>query len=104
MIRMRRLTDYGIVLLAHLARNPARAPCNARCLASEAHLPVPTVSKILKAQARPGPLGAHRSVKCGLSPARRPEEISMWRIRSTLLGLMAIPASSENVPEIGHVQ
>ena len=30
MIRMRKLTDYGIVLLAHLARNPARAPCNAR--------------------------------------------------------------------------
>ena len=76
MIRMSKLTDYGIVLLAHLARNPTRATCNARCLASEAHLPVPTVSKILKALARAGLLVAHRGVKGGFSLARRPEEIT----------------------------
>src|SRR2546429_448899 len=84
MIRMSKLTDYGIVLLAHLARNPTRATCNARCLASEAHLPVPTVSKILKALARAGLLVAHRGVKGGFSLARRPEEISMAQIISAM--------------------
>jgi len=100
MIRMRKLTDYGIVLLAHLARNPARATCNARCLASEAHLPVPTVSKILKALARAGLLVAHRGVKGGFSLARRPEEISMAQIISAMEGPIAITECSDDVPRI----
>ena len=100
MIRMRKLTDYGIVLLAHLARNPARAPCNARCLASEAHLPVPTVSKILKALARAGLLVAHRGVKGGFSLARRPEDISMAQIISAMEGPIAITECSDDVPRI----
>jgi len=104
MIRMRRLTDYGIVLLAHLARNPARAPCNARCLASEAHLPVPTVSKILKALARAGLLVAHRGVKGGFSLARRPEEISMAQIISAMEGPIAITECSDNVPGICELE
>jgi FeS assembly SUF system regulator len=100
MIRMRKLTDYGIVLLAHLARNPARAPYNARCLASEAHLPVPTVSKILKALARAGLLVAHRGVKGGFSLARRPEEISMAQIISAMEGPIAITECSDDVPRL----
>src|SRR5437867_13316945 len=100
MIRMRRLTDYGIVLLAHLARNPARAPCNARCLASEAHLPVPTVSKILKALARAGLLVAHRGVKGGCSLARRPEDISMAQIISAMEGPIAITERGDDARRI----
>ena len=100
MIRMSKLTDYGIVLLAHLARNPARATCNARCLASEAHLPAPTVSKILMVLAREGLLVAHRGVKGGFSLGRRPEDISMAQIISAMEGPIAITECSIDIPRI----
>lgn len=104
MIRMRKLTDYGIVLLAHLARNPARAPCNVRRLASEAHLPVPTVSKILKVLARAGLLVAHRGVKGGFSLARPPDEISMAQIISAMEGPIAITECSVDVPRLCELE
>ncbi len=46
MIRITRMTDYGIVLLAHFARNADRAIHNAKELAVEAELPLPTVTKV----------------------------------------------------------
>src|SRR4029453_341451 len=49
MIRLSRITDYGIVLMAHLAACPPGAPHNARELAAETRLPLPVVSKVLKA-------------------------------------------------------
>src|SRR5262249_31682295 len=104
MIRMSKLTDYGILLLAPRARTPARAPCTARGLASEAPLPVPTVSKILKALARAGLLVAHRGVKGGFSLARRPEEISMAQIISAMEGPIAITECSDDVPRICELE
>jgi FeS assembly SUF system regulator len=101
---MSKLTDYGIVLLAHLARNPARATCNTRCLASEAHLPVPTVSKILKALARAGLLVAHRGVTGGFSLARDPEEISMAQIISAMEGPITITECSDDVSRICEIE
>jgi DNA-binding IscR family transcriptional regulator len=51
MIRITKQTDYGIVLLTHLAADPERQ-YNAPELAAEARLPLPMVSKILKLLAR----------------------------------------------------
>ena len=48
MLRISRLTDYGIVLLAHLAGERDGTTHNARELAQRASLPLPAVSKILK--------------------------------------------------------
>ena len=53
MIRMTKLTDYASVLMTFFARESDRAH-NARDLAQETHLPLPTVSKVLKALARGG--------------------------------------------------
>ena len=44
MIRLSRITDYGIVLMAHLAEHPEGAPHNAREVAAETSLPLPVVS------------------------------------------------------------
>ena len=52
MLRMSRITDYGIVLLSHLAAADPERVHNARELAESAHLPLPVVSKILKVLAR----------------------------------------------------
>ena len=77
MIRITRMTDYGIVLLAHFARNADRAIHNAKELAVEAELPLPTVTKVLKILARQGLLDSHRGAKGGYNLARQPDEISV---------------------------
>jgi FeS assembly SUF system regulator len=89
MIRITRQTDYGIVLLTHLAAHLERR-YNAPELAAEAHLPLPMVSKILKLLTREGLLDSHRGIKGGYSLARQPEEISMAEIITALEGPIAI--------------
>ncbi len=95
MFRLSKITDYGIVLLAHLAK---RAPGlgtqatshNARELASEVDLPVPVVSKILKSLTRAGVLESHRGAKGGYSLARRPEDLSVVEMITALDGPVAL--------------
>jgi FeS assembly SUF system regulator len=98
MIRMSKLTDYGIVLLVQLAvldrasgdRTDAGATHNARALAEETHLPLPVVSKLLKTLAREGVLASHRGAKGGYSLARRPETLSVAEIIRMLEGPIAL--------------
>ena len=90
MIRITRLTDYGIVLLTHFARHPERLTRNAPELAAAAHLPLPTVSKILKILARDGLLVPHRGAKGGFSLARSPQAITVTDIISALEGPIAL--------------
>ncbi len=85
MIRLSRITDYGIVLMAHLA-GCAGGPRNAREVAEETQLPAPVVSKILKLLAREGLLASHRGSKGGYSLARRPDEIDAAEIITALEG------------------
>jgi len=96
MIRITKLTDYGIVLLSHIARDAQMQVHNVRDLAAESHLPLPTVSKILKTLARQGLLVSHRGVKGGYHLARRPEEISVAEIISALDGPIAVTDCSPN--------
>jgi FeS assembly SUF system regulator len=89
MIRITKQTDYGIVLLTHLAAHPDRQFA-APELAAETRLPLPMASKILKLLARDGLLASHRGVKGGYSLARAAEEISMAEIIVALEGPIAI--------------
>jgi len=91
--RISRLTDYGIVLLAHIAGSESsadEAPHNARALAEQTHLPAPAVSKILKSLARAGLLTSHRGAKGGYCLARPPEAISVVDMITALEGPVAI--------------
>ena len=90
MIRMSKLTDYGIVLLAELGSLHGENPHNARELAARTHLPLPVVSKLLKALAREGILVSHRGSKGGYGLARRPEEISVAEVIRVLEGPIAL--------------
>lgn len=94
MIRITKLTDYAIVLLTIFARDPAQPVHNARDLAAEAHLPLPTVSKILKGLLRGGLLASHRGVSGGYSLARQPEEISVAEIIGVLEGPIGLTECS----------
>ncbi len=94
MIRLSRLTDYGIVLMAHLAGQRAGAPHNAREVAADTGLPAPVVSKILKRLAREGLLLSHRGAKGGYGLARRPDQISAAEIISALEGPIGLTECS----------
>ena len=89
MLRLGRLTDYGIVLMAHLA-GAGPGPQTARGLAAETQLPLPAVSKLLKALARGGLLDSSRGPQGGYALARPPAEISVPEMIEVLEGPIAL--------------
>ena len=98
MFKLTRLADYGIMLMGRFAR--AAAPTrSARDLAAESHLPLPTVSKILKALAKAGLLDAHRGVKGGFSLSRTPERIAIADIIEAIEGPISFTQCCEGA---GH--
>lgn len=90
MIRMTRLTDYGIMLLTLFARDGRNLMKSARDLSEEAKLPLPTVSKLLKLLARHGLLLAHRGVRGGFTLSRKPEAITMGEVIGALEGPIGV--------------
>jgi FeS assembly SUF system regulator len=93
-LRISKLTDYGIVLLANLAEAGAGATRNARELAEATALPLPMVSKILKSLAQEHFLHSHRGSKGGYGLARPPEAIRVSEIIAALEGPIALMACS----------
>lgn len=94
MIRLGKLTDYGLVLMTQMARDLGRAPHTARDLAMESRLPAPTVSKLLKALLRNGLLVSQRGTRGGYTLARDAREISVAEIISALEGEIALTECS----------
>jgi FeS assembly SUF system regulator len=97
MVRLGKLTDYGLVLMTCMAR-PAGAPMRtARDLARESKLPLSTVSKLLKELLQSGLLVSHRGTKGGYVLARDPHEISVVEIIAAIEGPMALTECSTDV-------
>ncbi len=94
MIRITREADYGIVLMTCLARAEGQ-PCSATALARQRRLPLPMVSKILKALARAGLLKSQRGAQGGYSVARPAAHISAADIIGALEGPIAITECSD---------
>jgi FeS assembly SUF system regulator len=90
MIRLSKLTDYGILLMTHMARKTDRPLHTARDLAVETQIPLPTVSKLLKLLSGGGLLLSHRGLKGGYSLARVPGEISVGQIIAVLEGPIGV--------------
>ena len=97
MIRLGKLTDYGMVLMTYIARNHDRSLHTARDLALESRLPLPTVSKLLKELLQGGLLVSHRGIKGGYILAREPREISVAEIIAVLEGPIALTECSTEV-------
>lgn len=89
MIRLGRLTDYGIVLMAHLA-DAGDGPHTARDLAAETQLPLPAVSKLLKTLTRAGLLVSSRGAKGGYRLARAANQITVPEMIEALEGPIAL--------------
>lgn len=93
MLRITRLTDYGTVLLAHLAGNP-RTVCSAAEVAAATRISLPTVSKLLKSLAHTGLVTSTRGTNGGYQLARDPSEISAADIIDALEGPVSITECS----------
>lgn len=97
MIRLTKLADYGIVLVAHMAGDPKNLH-TASHLAKEAHVSVPTASKILKLLARKGILESHRGANGGYTLAREPAAISVAQVIAAMEGPIAVTECIEDTP------
>jgi FeS assembly SUF system regulator len=100
MIRIAKLTDYAIVLLSHMAREPAGSVRTARDLVSDSKLPLPTVGKILKTLSRAGLLVSHRGAKGGYALARPAGEISIAEVVVAVEGPIALTECSSGAPDL----
>ncbi len=100
MLRMSRLTDYGILLLAQLAAENEQR--NARELSEATGLPGPAVSKLLKHLAREGFLESQRGTKGGYALARPADEISVAAVIDALEGPIALTECSAHPGACDH--
>src|SRR3712207_2534367 len=66
MLKISRLTDYGLLAAVYLARH-AGVVTSAREIAEFYHLPVPAVTKVLKTLNHSGLVKSHRGVDGGYS-------------------------------------
>lgn len=93
MLRLSKLSDYGTVIMAHMAREPARS-YSASELAEAVSLGRPTVTKLLKLLAREQLLVSQRGAKGGYMLARTPAEISIAQIIDAVDGHFGVTECS----------
>lgn len=96
MFKISKLTDYGIGLMACLARRESTEPVTARGLSGEMGLPLPTVSKVLKLLTGGSLLVSTRGATGGYSLARSADQISLAQMFEALEGPMAVTACASS--------
>jgi Rrf2 family protein len=79
MLKISKLTDYGLLASVYLARNPGEV-ANAREIAEFYHLPLPAITKVLKALHTSGILRSHRGAGGGYSFDNDAEAITVGRL------------------------
>lgn len=91
MLRLNRITDYAVVVLTQMAREPDKL-VTAPQLAQDSNVPLPTVAKLLKELTRGGVLASHRGVNGGYTLARAPDRLSMLAVIDALEGPVSLTA------------
>lgn len=98
MIKISKMTDYAVVILATLARSDG-AVMTASGVSSRSGLPEPTVSKILKTLARGHLLESTRGASGGYKLADSPQKISVAAIIDTVDGPVSLTSCVDGNPE-----
>lgn len=93
MLRLSKMTDYGTVITAHLAREPARVFAAGE-LAAAVGIGMPTASKVLKILARASLLLSVRGARGGYRLARPAAEITLAEVVAALEGPLGITECS----------
>jgi len=89
MLRLTKLTDYGILLLTHIAADETRLFAS-NDLSNATRVPSPTVSKVLQTLLGAGLLESIRGAKGGYRLARSSAEISVREIIDCFEGDIAL--------------
>lgn len=79
MLKISKLTDYGLLAAVYLARN-AGVVTSAREIAEFYHLTVPAVTKVLKTLHHGGLIKSHRGVDGGYSFDGEAENVTLGRL------------------------
>lgn len=85
MLKISRLTDYGLLASVYLARNAGQVIA-AREIAEFYHLPVPMITKVLKTLHHGGLVSSHRGVGGGYSFDGEPENVTLGHLIEMLEG------------------
>ena len=93
MLRISKLTDYGTVVLAHLAGYEDRV-CSAAEVSEATGIAPPTVSKLLKSLGRAGLVKSTRGANGGYQLTRPAREISAASVIDALEGPVSITECS----------
>jgi FeS assembly SUF system regulator len=88
-IRISKLTDYGVVIMALMASEPLRL-FQSREIAKHTTIATPTVSKLLKKLAKNNLLHSQRGANGGYLLASKPEHITVADLITALEGPIAI--------------
>jgi len=100
-LRISKLTDYGTVVLAQLAREAGKV-CSANDVAQATGIAVPTVSKLLKSLCRAELVASTRGANGGYRLARDPEQISAASVIDALDGPVSITECSATDSNCEH--
>ena len=91
MLRLNRLTDYAVVVMSQMTRNP-EALRTAPQIAQDTGVPLPTVAKLLNALAHERLITSHRGAAGGYSLNRPAGQITVAEIIQALEGPIALTA------------
>jgi FeS assembly SUF system regulator len=100
-LRISKLTDYGTVLLAHLAGSQ-NAVCSAADVSTATGIALPTVSKLLKSLARSGLVISTRGATGGYRLSRDANDISAADVIDALEGPVSITECSASDSQCEH--
>jgi len=89
MLRLTKLTDYGILLMTYMAA-ANESTYTAALLAEHTHVPLPTVSKVMQMLLHQGLLESIRGAHGGYRLSRPSFQISVGEIISSLEGSIAL--------------
>jgi len=100
MLKISRLTDYGLLATVYLARKHGEV-VSAREVAEFYHLPVPVMTKVLKMLQQSGVTESPRGVAGGDSFAGDPETVTLGQLLDVLEGPWDL-VECETVDDQGH--
>lgn len=89
-MRLSSLADYAVVLMSAAARHCGGMRCNARALAEETGLPLPTTQKLVSKLAAAGLIESVRGAGGGFRLARPPAAITLADIVEAVEGPITV--------------
>ncbi|HEX6179105.1 MAG TPA: Rrf2 family transcriptional regulator [Thermoanaerobaculia bacterium] len=100
MLKISKLTDYGLLASVYLARKGGQVVA-AREIAGFYHLPIPMVTKVLKTLHQGGLINSHRGVGGGYSFDGDPETVTLGHLIAVLEGPWDL-VECETLDDAGH--